>query len=309
LLRLDVLRDSQNEDFPKTLDGLQKEAASDARKTYDLVMWQAARRGPADALAWLQSLPPETRTNQPAALLSAQCRTAIRDWEGLQASLAEEQWAELDFVRRAYQSLALRGQRLNSSASIAWDAAFKSTRGRKENLVMLLRLAASWNWISESEDLLWTITRNFPADKWAPVALSRNLLMEGRTRSLMTLYAQQAKANPKDLSAKNNLAMTALLLNEPGERPHELAAEVYHKAPTNASYASTYAFSLHLQEKTVEGLKVLETLTPQQLREPGIAACYSLLLNASGQIDRARPYLELASRARLLPEERKLLHP
>ena len=112
-------------------------------------------------------------------------------------SLAEEHWAELDFVRHGYKSLALHSQRLNSSASIEWDAAFKATGGRKENLVMLLRLAASWNWISESEDLLWTITRNFPADKWAPIALSRNLLLEGRTRSLMTLYSQQSKANPK----------------------------------------------------------------------------------------------------------------
>jgi len=301
------LRDSESEEFNQSLAGIQKEAAKDARKTYELVMWQASRRGPAEALAWLQSLPPETRTNQPATLLMAQCRTALRDWSGLQAALDQEDWAELDFVRRAYRSLALRGQKLSSSASIEWAAAYKATRGRKENLVMLLRLAASWNWISETEALLRTIIRNYPGDRWETIALSRNLLLEGRTRSLMGLYAEQVKTRPGDLSAKNNLAMTALLLNETALRPLDLAAEVYHKVPTNASYASTYAFALHLDDRNAEGLKIIEKLKPQQLEQPGVAVCYAVLLNASGQPDRARNYLEIARRSRLLPEERKLL--
>jgi len=74
---------------------------------------------------------------------------------------------------------------LTSSASIEWDKAFKATGGRKENLVMLLRLTAAWNWVSETEELLWTVIQNFPEEKWAGVALSKNLLREGRTRSLM----------------------------------------------------------------------------------------------------------------------------
>ena len=120
---------------------------------------------------------------------------------------------------------------------------------------MLLRLAAAWNWVAETEDLLWTIFHKFPGEKWAAVALSRNLLWEGRTRALMALYDEQARMNPADLSARNNLAMTALLLEARELRPQELAREVYRKAPTNPAYASTYAYSLHLQKRDARGFK------------------------------------------------------
>ena len=307
LLRLDVLRESESPNLPSVLAGVQKEAADDPKKTYELVMWQAARAGPVEALAWLRSLPAQTQTNQPGALLVAQCLTVARDWAGLQAALKPQSWAELDFVRRAYLSLGLRGQDLNSSASIEWDKAFKATEGRKENLVMLLRLTAAWNWVSETEELLWTVIQNFPEEKWAGVALSRNLLREGRTRSLMAFYSQQAQVNASDLAAKNNLAMTALLLNAKELRPHDLARDVYKKAPTNAAYASTYAFSLHLLGKNAEALKVFDGLKPEQLAEPAVAIYYALVLRATGDGARARKYLEIGQRARLLPEERKLL--
>jgi Flp pilus assembly protein TadD len=307
LLRLDVLRDAQGTNFLEALAGVQQEAANDSRKTYELVMWQVARSGPVQALAWLKGLPAETQTNQPGALLIAHCLTVAQDWRGLQASLDRQYWAELDFVRRAYLSLALRGQNLTSSSQIEWKTAFKATGVRKENLIMLLRLAASWNWVSEVEELLWTVIHNFPAEKWAEEALSRNLLMGGRTRSLMTLYSQQTKLSASDLSARNNLAMTALLLNAKELRPHDLALEVYKKAPTNSAYASTYAFSLYLRNKHEDALKVFERLKPEQLEEPAVAFYYALVLQAAGQAAQAKKYLESADRARLLPEERKLL--
>jgi hypothetical protein len=57
------------------------------------------------------------------------------------------------------------------------------------------------------------------------------------------------KKNPADLANKNNLAVTALLLNATELKPHDLAREVYQKSNTNASFASTYAFSLYTPEE------------------------------------------------------------
>jgi thioredoxin-like negative regulator of GroEL len=134
-----------------------------------------------------------------------------------------------------------------------------------------VRLARAWNWIAETEDLLWAIFHKYPGEKWAAVELSQNLLWEGRTRTLMALYDEQAKMNPADLSAKNNLAMTALLLETRELRPQDLAREVYRKALTNAAYASTYAYSLHLQKRNAEALKVFAGLKPDQLEEFPVA--------------------------------------
>ncbi|MGO8931825.1 MAG: hypothetical protein ACLQU3_33645 [Limisphaerales bacterium] len=307
LLRLDVLRATLSRDFEVALASAQKEAASDPRKLFDFVNWEEVRGGLSGALAWLQSLPSETQTNQPAALLAADCQAALKQWRPLEVSLERQQWGELDFVRYAFKSLALRGQELTSSSDIAWERAFNATGGRKESLVMLLRLAATWNWVTETEDLLWTIFHKFPAEKWAVVALSRNLLWEGRTRALMSLYDEQARANPADLSAKNNLAMTALLLDARELRPQDLAREIYRKAPTNPAYASTYAYSLHLQKRSAQALKVFERLKPDQLEQASVALYYAIVLEATGHGERAKKYLDIAAGIKLLPEEWKLL--
>src|SRR5262249_6425441 len=260
LLRLDVLHFTQNTNFDATFAKIEREAAKESRKIYEFSIWQASRTGFSEALGWLQNLPAETRTNQPAALLIAQFQGALRDWPALQAGLQQQNWAELDFVRHAFQSRALRGQELTASALIEWTKALKQANGRKEDLVMLLRLALQWNWFGEGEDLLWRIVSRYPGETWARIGLGKILVADGRTRSLLTLYSQHAKNNPSDLSAKNNLAMLALLLNAQELRPHDLALEVYKKSPTNPAYVSTYAFSLYTQDRTADALKVFERL-------------------------------------------------
>jgi hypothetical protein len=307
LLGLDVLRATLNPDVAAAVATAGKEARSEPRKIFEFVTWQENRAGAVGALEWLRTLPAETQTNQPAALLAAHCQAVLKQWRPLEASLERQNWGELEFVRYAFKSLAFRGQALGSSAQISWEKAFNATGGRKENLVMLLRLAAAWNWVTETEDLLWTIFHKFAAEKWAAVALSRNLLWEGRTRTLMELYGEQTLINPADLSAKNNLAMTALLLNARELRPQDLAREIYRKAPANPAYASTYAFALHLQKRNGEALRVLERLKPEQLEQSSVALYYAVVLQATGNAERAKKYLDIAAGTMLLPEERKLL--
>ena len=281
LLRLDVLKGSQNAEFKPALAAFQREAGTNTAKVYELSMWQITRIGPAETLVWLQSLPRNLQTNQPVTLLAAECHTMLGDWRGLNGTLTNQNWGELEFVRHAFQTRALRGQDLTAAAKAEWEQALKTANGQKASLVMLLRLAAAWNWQSEGEELLWTIVNQYPGEKWAFGALNQALYAGGRTRPLMMLYSQELK-------------------------PHELAREVYEKAPTNSAYASTYAFSLHMQKKDAEALKVIERLKPQELQNPSIAGYYGLILKATGNGAKAKTCLELASKAPLLPEEKKL---
>ena len=306
LLRLDVLRETKSAEYKPALADLQSKAGTNTVNIFELGTWEMAKSGASDTLAWLRSLPMSAQTNQPVALLAADCYTSLGDWRGLQAALEHQYWAELEFLRHAFNSLALRGQELNSAALAEWELAVKVANGQQGSLVMLLRLAVQWNWRSEGEELLWTFVNEFPNEQWAVQALSQALYFGGRTRPLMLLYSQQVKRSPSDLTAKNNLAMTALLLDAKELKPHDLAREVYGKAPTNSSYASTYAFSLQLQEKNAEALKVIERLTPQELETPSFAGYYGLILKATGNGVKAKAYLETASKAQLLPEERKL---
>ena len=306
LLRLDVLQATQPAGFRPALTAFEHEAGADPGKIYELATWQMAKSSPQDALTWLRTLPSNTQTNQSVELLVAECCTMLKDWRGLQSSIARQNWAELEFVRHAFLSRALRGQELTDSAKAEWEQALKAANGQKGSLVMLLRLAAQWNWQSEGEDILWTIINRYPGEQWAIQTLSQALYAGGRTRSLMQLYSQESKRVPSDLSAKNNLAMTVLLLDAQEFKPYDLAREVYQKSPTNASYVSTYAFSLYLQGKNAEALKVIKTLKPQELQDPAIAGYYGLILKATGDRAKARSYLDWTSKARLLPEEKKL---
>jgi hypothetical protein len=306
LLRLDLLKQSQDVEFKRELGLIQREAGTNMAWIRELGTWQMSAIGPAETLAWLEALPLEVQTNQLGAMLGAECRTMVGDWKGLRAFLQPQDWVELDFARLAFLSRALREQDLAGGAKAEWELALKAANSQKASLLMLQRLAAQWNWQSEAEDLLWTIVNRYPEEKWASQSLTRVLYTGGRTRPLMMLFSQEVKRTPSDLSARNNLAITALLLDAKEMKPHELAREVYQQAPTNASFASTYAFSLYVQEKNAEALKVMQQLKPQDLGGPSVAGYYGLILKASGDLERAKSYLETAAKAQLLPEERKL---
>jgi tetratricopeptide (TPR) repeat protein len=306
LLRLDVLQQAQPAGFRPALTAFQHEAGGDPGKIYEMATWEMANTSPQDALTWLRTLPSNTQTNQSVELLAAECFTTLRDWRGLQSFIEKQNWAELEFVRHAFLSRALRGQELVDSAKVEWERALSTANGQKGSLVMLLRLAAAWNWQTEGEDILWTIVNRYPGEQWAIQSLSQALYAGGRTRSLMQLFGQESKRVSSDFSMKNNLAMTALLLDAQELKPYDLAREVYQKSPTNSSYVSTYAFSLYLQGKNAEALKVIKTLTPGELQNPTVAGYYGLILKATGDRVRAKAYLDWSAKTRLLPEEKKL---
>ena len=307
LLRLNVLQQAGSASFKTELVESQREAAVDPAKIYEMATWQMAHNSAAGALAWLQALPAETLSSQAAMLMTAECRAETRDWTGLQASLEKQNWAELEFIRHAFLTRALRGQGLTSAATGEWEQALADAKGQKQSLIMLLRLAGQWNFASDAENILWTIFNQYPEEQWAYQTLSKVLVAGGQTRPLMMLFSRQVKRSPSDLSTKNNLAMLALLLDAQELKPNELAQEVYQESPTNSSFASTYAFSLYLQKRNAEALAVMQKLDAKQLQNPGISGYYGLILKANGRTAEAKTYLELSAKAALLPEERKLM--
>jgi Flp pilus assembly protein TadD len=65
---------------------------------------------------------------------------------------------------------------------------------------------------------------------------------------------------------------------------------------------------LHTQGDTKKALKVLGTLTDEQLHQPEIAAYYGIILAAAGESARAGEFLDLGEKApNLLPQEKALI--
>jgi predicted Zn-dependent protease len=232
---------------------------------------------------------------------------AQKNWSALQTNLAQQNWSDLDCLRRACRARAFKEQNLTSSAKAEWIEAMRATGNQLPLLVQLLNTTTRWNWQAEPEDVLWAIANRYPSEVWAIQALAERLYKAGNTRGLQTLFAQALQADKENLQSKNNLAITALLLESWEKKPHDLAREVYAKSPTNASFASTYAYSLLVQRQPIEALKVMDQLPPADLQKPSIAAYYGLVLKATGNAGKAKECFELAAKAKLLPEEQKLI--
>jgi Flp pilus assembly protein TadD len=88
---------------------------------------------------------------------------------------------------------------------------------------------------------------------------------------------------------------------------HRLAKEAFDNEPSDPLVLSTYAYSLLLQGRQDEAVRVLNNLKPPALQIPSVAACYGVIEAQSGNMEAAREPLERAQAAKLLPEEMELV--
>ncbi len=306
ILQLQILQRIGGADFASALKASQAAAANVPGQIFTLAHWEIKNVSPAETLDWLKNFPPAQQTNQPVAMLAAECRVLTGDWAGLDKTLKHQYWGKLDFIRHAFAARAASGLQLSDGKDAEWGKTLETAGTGMDNLTALFSLARQWNWPNQEEQLLWIIVRHYPNEKWAAQALAESLMSGGNTQSLMQLCSLQLSHNPTNIQTMNNLAMTALLLNAQEKNPYHLAQEVYQAQPTNISCASTYAFALYLQHKSPAALKVFEQFNRQQLEDPSIAGYYGIVLQATGHAAQAPKYLKIASQSHLLPEEKKL---
>ena len=209
-----------------------------------------------------------------------------------------------ELARVASRAAAELNQKL--AADSRWRTAIRLAGDRLGPLTALMTMATTWGREEAREELLWQIAQRFPRERWALLELERLYLAAGNTHGLNKVYSTIASYAPNNFIAQNNLAATSLLLRLNLSQAHALAKEAFALHPKEAVVASTYAFSLHLQGRTKEGLDVLENLKPDALEAPSVALYYGLLLTASGDTNKAGKYLGIAQKADLLPEEKAL---
>jgi tetratricopeptide (TPR) repeat protein len=300
-----LLRDNGPE-FTSYLERLKQRANTNVAEVPGLSTWLIQHDRAEEALRWLTNLPPATRAQQPVPVATTEAYIALTNWTAVQTFLADQRWAELDFMRLAFLSQASL-QRRELTASTHWRSAVREAGERLGALGVLLNLADTWQRTQDKEDLLWHVYERHPGERWTLRELGRLYQAEGNTRGLNKLFGVLAELNPKDLETRNNLAATSLLLKLNLTKAYESAKALYTERPDHAIIASTYAFALHLRGSTQEGLEVLQKLKPEALEDPPVALYYGVLLSASGQPAQARKYLDLAQPAKLLPEEKQLL--
>jgi len=307
MFELSALRQSKSPRLAGRLADLKGEAASDPQHIFALGQWMLNAGWIEDAAAWLTSLSPEQRAAQPVPFIAFDCFVTLRDWASLEAMMDSQDWGHLEFYRLALRAGVHREKKETAAARTTWLRALKATDGQLERMVQLARSAGSWGWTEETEEVMKMIVQQFPSEKWAMKSLSTWFHTTGKTVALRNLLQRAIEADPANLQAKAVVALTSLLLDAQDTRMHELAREVYEQRPEDPFFTSAYAYSLCLQQKFSEALQFFQKLKPEQLQEPTIAAYYGIILCEAGKRAEAQRYLDLAERAKLLPEEKELL--
>jgi Flp pilus assembly protein TadD len=308
LARIQVLHRSRGPEYAAYRAALEKEARESADHAAALGKWMLAADGATNALRWLTALPAAVRTNLPVPLVVADAQVAAKDWTGLLATTSRQDWSEANFFRSALESLALRSTDQAGAARAAWQRALRLAATRPEQLMRLSKISADWGWSVERLEVLQELVSRFPKQTWAVDELIASFYGSGNSRALGDLLGKLHAAHPDDARLKNNLAAIWLLRKSNLAEAHKLAREAFETAPDNPFFASTFAYSLLVQGKPSEAVHAFDKVNPDHYAKiPAIAAYYGVVHAQAGLRDVARAPLQLAAKARLLPEEQELV--
>ena len=306
LMYLEELQHTESKDFLPELSKLQATAVKRSDVIYGLMTWMNAHGLAGQSLEWSAQLEPQIRARLPVPLALAEACTALKDWKRLGKLINGEDWEDLEFLRCAINARLMRETSSRAADFTAmWERAMNATNGNPNSLAMLARLVNGWGWKEEAVQVWWLAARPGPAQRAALKALYGIHAADRNTRELYRVARRVYEMEPANPVAKNNVASLALLLGEDEPEAHRFAAEIYKLTPAQPIIASTYAMSLHKQNRDSEAIAILRPLPQTALAVPSIAALYGFLLAQNGEAKTARTFLEAADRQKdqLFPEE------
>ena len=307
LEHLTVLHGGKSPQFDNFLATLQRQAATNVFAAGELVTRLIELGMASNGITWVKSLPKSFRDEPPLPMALANSYFSLGRWRELEESLNAQNWKEGDFVRKALMAHAVRKQNEADVAALHWKDAVQLASARPELLGSLAQMASAWGWTNETEAVLWRAAKGFPKERWPIDSLQNGYMRTRNTHGLYELNAFALERQPTNFFAQNNWATLSFLLGTNLAKAHQLARQVYERDTNNFAFVSTYAYSLHLQGRSAEALKTMETLKPAELEDPSVASYYGALLAASGQAEKARRFLDKAEAAPILPEEVKII--
>jgi len=308
IAHVELLRQARDANYRPYRATVETEARQSPGQVYAFAQWLALTEGPTNTVSWIHSLPAALQTNQPVPLMLVDCQIALENWTDVRDLTETVDWGEADYYRYAVESLADRHLDDTMAARNAWQKSLRLAEHRLDRLARLNQTVARWGWHAERNDLLQAIVAEFPKEKWAVDQLMVSLYADGNTRALAELLNRLYAIYPSDNQLKNNLANICLLRKSDLDKAHRMAQEAYNSAPNNPFFISTYAYSLLLQKKSAEAVKILGGLKTEYLRIPSVAAYYGVVEAEAGHADAARGPLRLAENSHLLPEEKEIVH-
>jgi tetratricopeptide (TPR) repeat protein len=306
LLYLDLLHQVSDAQFVGVLGEMERKAADKPDELAVLLTWMTQNGLALIALDYIKTLPPDMIQQWPVPISAVRLHVRLKDWQIVEDLTKNSNWRDFEFLRHAYLSRALREQNKTAPAHREWDQAVKQVSGKSNLMSALITAVSEWQWIDEVADLLWQLADTSEQQQQALQTLYTLYSSRDDTRGLYRVLVKFHEIDAKDMNLQNNLAQIGLLLNASPQDARRLATDLFHRAPENPAYRTTYAYALLTNGNAPEAVKIMSQLTPEQLQDPSISAYYGMCLAAVND-PRAAEFLDRAKAAKLLPEEREAL--
>ena len=308
LLCLNFYRKLDEKKFRLLLERVKPFAAKNPSDLASLIEWMNRNELTEEVVKWIEKLPAEKLNAPPAAVAVADTYAKAKNWTRLKRWTRKGMWGESDYLRVAYQAIAIRQSREGAPEEFdkRWGAAEQSTNDRPGRELVLARLASKWDLEKESERLWHRVAENPSLRREALDALRRLYRGNNDTGKLYDVLQRLHESSPNEAPITADLARLGLNLERNIERSHALAKEAYDRAPNEVNCAVTYAFSLYRQGRSPEALAIIQGLPADQLRDPHAAVYTALMLADASQIDAAKDYVDAADHG-IYPEEKTVL--
>ncbi len=306
LLCLNFYRKLDEKKFHLLLERVKPVAAKNPSDLASLMEWMNRNGLTGEVIKWIEKLPSEKLTSPPTSVVVAEAYANAKNWTRLKRWTRKGMWGESDYLRLAYQAIATRQSRQDSTDTefpALWHAVEQSTHDQPERELVLARLASKWNLEKESEQLWQRVSEDPPLRREALDALRRLYRGDNDTAKLYDVLQRLHESSPNEAPITADLARLGLNLEQNVERSHDLAKEAHDRTPNEVNCAVTYAFSLYRLGRNAEALAIIQGLPADQLRDPHAAVYAALLLADASQIDTARDYLAAAD-DEIYPEEK-----
>jgi hypothetical protein len=312
LLCLNFYRKLDQKKFRSILERVKPVAARDPSNLASLMDWMNQKGLAGDVVKWIDKLPAAQLRSTATSVEVADAYATVRNWPRLKRWTRTGTWGESEYLRLAYQAIATRQSRPRSTNPNAefeslWRSAKQLANEQPERELTLARLASKWELEKESEELWWRVAENPPTRREALEELRRLYRGKNQTDKLYDVLQRLHGSSPNEAPITADLARLGLNMGQNTDQSHQLAKEAFDRAPNEVNCALTYAFSLSRLGRDAEAVRIVESLSPEQLHDPHAAVYVALLLAQAGQIEAANNYIAIADDEKIYPEEEKLL--
>ncbi len=309
LVHLSVLHRGKSDSFPVELARMRNEAVAEPALLVRWLGWMSEEGMAEDALRWFQRLPAEQQNQSVVMSAAANLHVTLADWKGLREWVFNANWAELEIQRMAYEALAFNRLALGGpgAAEGAWRKALREANGQPQHLHWLAGRAETWELFTAAESTLWLmVQKDVDADGSLDrlAAVYRRL---GQADGLLKVAKRQLELHPRDPAFEADVLYFSALLQIETLQLRPLAERVLARSGESPEAAVAVAMFKARANEAEAGLRILQTLPPNELTQPARRALLILLLAQDSDRAAARAGLETADPTGLLPEEAQML--